>query len=345
MQRWLYASEATVNLTPTAFADRIYLPLASGALIALRASDGQMFWRSEIGGEISAAPVADEDGVYTASTTLETARRTSERHQQQQAGALHSLGREGGVTLWRRTLTAPLRGALALNQTTVFGGSDDGRIYAFRKKTGETLWSAQFPAGFNFRPLLINSHLYAGSEDGNFTALDQATGKVLWRYRTRGAVRGEAVAVDGVVYFGSLDGYVYALGAEDGRLRWRARTGAGVQAVASAENGLLVPSLDNFVYLLSYTRGDRLWKHQLAGRLAAMPLATSDGVLFTPLSGNTGIVLDLRDGRQLNSLPLGEDNSMAAAPIMAANMLLITTRHGLLAFSRAAVSAAHPEAK
>jgi outer membrane protein assembly factor BamB len=140
--------------------------------------------------------------------------------------------------------------------------------------------------------------------------------------------------VEGTVYFGSADGFVYAVDEIDGRLRWRARTGAGVQAVASVPGGLLVASLDNFVYLLSLNRGDRLWKRQLAGRLAAEPLTAPDGALFTPLSGDTGIVLDLRDGKQLNSLPIGEDNSTTASPIIAGNILFVTTRHGLLAFSR-----------
>ena len=104
--------------------------------------------------------------------------------------------------------------------------------------------------------------------------------------------------------------------------------------MASVPGGLLVASLDNFVYLLSLNRGDRLWKRQLAGRLAAEPLTTNDGALFTPLSGDTGVVLDLRDGKQLNSLPIGEDNSTTASPIVAGSMLFVTTRRGLLAFSR-----------
>jgi outer membrane protein assembly factor BamB len=110
--------------------------------------------------------------------------------------------------------------------------------------------------------------------------------------------------------------------------------GAGVQTVTFSQNGILVTSLDNSVYLLSFNGGDRLWKRLLAGRIAAEPLTTSDGVLFTPLSSSIGVVLDWRDGKQLNSLPIGEDNSLASAPIVAGKMLLVTTRHGLLAFSR-----------
>jgi hypothetical protein len=74
----------------------------------------------------------------------------------------------------------------------------------------------------------------------------------------------------------------------------------------------------------------------MAGRLPAQPLTAADGALFIPLSSDAGIVLDLRDGKQLNLLPLGEDASIAASPIVAGKIIFVTTRHGLLAFSRPA---------
>ena len=327
--RWQYESDHTVNLTPATDGERIYLPLAEGSLVSLRAIDGQLFWRTEIGGELSASPVADDGAVYIASKTV-----GAPDNRQSAMGTLRALGREAGVTLWMRTFRFPLQGALAANQTTLFGGGSDGRVYALDKKTGKFVWVMQHWSPFASRLVISGSRLYIGNDDGTLFSLDLATGKQAWRYRTQGAVRGRVAVVDGVVYFGSADGYVYALDEMSGRLRWRARTGAGVQAVASVPGGLLVASLDNFVYLLSFNRGDRLWKRQLAGRLAAEPLTTTDGALFTPLSGDTGVVLDLRDGKQLNSLPIGEDNSTTASPIVAGKMLLVTTRRGLLAFSR-----------
>ena len=327
--KWLYESELTTNLTPATDGERIYLPLASGQLVSLRATDGQLHWKADLGGELSSSPIADKGSVYIASETFgEPGPALRAR------GALRALGREGGITLWMRTLPMPIRGSLVANDVNLFGGSTDGRVYAVRKKTGDISWVMQFSAPFASHPVIFGSSLYIGSNDGTLFSLNQNTGKTNWRYRTRGAVRGRAVVANGIVYFGSADGFVYAVREADGRLRWKRRTGAGVQSVAFAQNGLLVASLDNFVYLVSFSRGDRLWKRLLAGRLAAEPLITSDGVLFTPLSSSTGVVLDLRDGKQLNSLPIGEDNSMSASPIVAGKILLVTTRHGLLAFSR-----------
>jgi eukaryotic-like serine/threonine-protein kinase len=327
--KWLYESELTINLTPATDGERIYLPLAAGILVSLRADDGQFLWKTDLGGELSSSPTADETSVYIASETI-----GDEGSAPRANGALRALGREGGITLWMRTLPMPIRGSIVANDVNLFGGSTDGRVYAVRKKTGDISWITQHSAPFASHPIIFGSNLYIGSNDGTLFSLNQSTGKVNWRYRTRGSIRGRAVVVDGVVYFGSADGYVYAVREADGRLRWRRRTGAGVQTVAFADNGLLVASLDNFVYLLSFNTGDRLWKRLLAGRIAAEPLTSPDGVLFTPLSSSIGVVLDLRDGKQLNSLPIGEDNSLAASPIAAGKVLFVTTRHGLLAFSR-----------
>ncbi len=327
--RWQYTTASTVNLTPATDGQRVYLPLAAGTIVSLRAFDGQMFWRTEIGGEFSASPAADDRGVYIASETGVVQGKAP-----QAAGALRALGRESGVTLWMRTLPFPLRGALAINEQVLFGGAGDGRVYAVSKKTGEMLWVNQFPTPFSSLPTISNTYLFIGNDDGTLFCLDQMTGRQIWRYRTRGQVRGRASVWHGVVYFGSADGYVYAIDEMTGRFRWRTRTGAGVQAVTVTDGGLLVASLDNFVYFLSLTRGARLWKRQLAGRIAAQPLAAADGALFTPLSGDTGVVLDLRDGKQLNSIPIGEDNTTAASPIVVDDVLFVTTRLGLLAFSR-----------
>ncbi|HEX8140295.1 MAG TPA: PQQ-binding-like beta-propeller repeat protein [Pyrinomonadaceae bacterium] len=327
--RWQYSTDSTINLTPATDGERIYLPLAAGMIVSLRASDGQLLWRTEIGGEFSASPVADDMGVYIASETG-VVHGTAPRA----AGALRALGRQSGVTLWMHTLPFPLRGALAMNERTLFGGASDGKVYAVSKRSGQILWTKQFSTPFLSIPTISGSYLLLGNDDGTLVCLEQETGKQLWRYRTRGPVRGRASVRQGIVYFGSADGYVYAVDKASGRFRWRTRTGAGVQAVTVTEGGLLVASLDNFVYSLSLDHGNRLWKRQLAGRIAAQPLAATDGALFTPLSGDTGVVLDLHDGKQLNSIPIGEDNTTAASPIVVNDVLFVTTRQGLLAFSR-----------
>lgn len=325
---WRYDSDLTLNLTPAFDLDRVYLPLAGGIIVSLKAGDGTLNWRSEFGGELSASPVADERSVYVASEIGKPASGARRAN-----GALRALGKEGGVTQWMRTLAAPLQGSLTLANGKLFGGGSDGRLYAFDRLTGEQRWVFDYNAAFNSQPVVADGRVYAGSEDGNLVVLDEQSGKLLWRYRTRGPVRGPAATHDNIVYFGSGDNYVYAVNTVTGLLRWRKRTGASVQAVVRAGEDLLVASLDNYVYKFSLT-GKRLWKRQMPGRISAQPLITQLEALFTPLSSSTGVVLELREGRQVNSLPVGEEITTSASPIAVGRIVLLTTEHGLLAFSQ-----------
>jgi eukaryotic-like serine/threonine-protein kinase len=325
--RWRYESNVTLNLTPAFDKERIYLPLAGGIIVALKALDGQLYWRSEMGGELSASPVADESMIYVASEVLS---KTGEA--QQAGGALRALGREGGVTQWMTPLVKPLRGSLAISGARLFAGGIDGRAYAFEKRTGGVLWSIPFSAPLNGHPVSSKGRVYFGSEDGTLLALEESTGKLLWRYRTKGAIRGPVAVSSKTVFFGSGDGYVYAVSSEKGRLIWKKRTGAGVEAVTFTTKGLLAASLDNFAYFLN-EKGAMLWKRQLPGRIPSRPLTVHEAALFTPLSSSAAVVLALKDGKQVNALPTGEELTSSAAPIIVGDAVIVTTEHAFLAFA------------
>ena len=326
--RWRYESTVTLNLTPAFDNERVYLPLAGGMIVALKAKDGQLYWRAEMGGELSASPVADDTAIYVASETTAPANES-----RASSGTLRALGREGGVTQWMTPLVRPLRGALTVADGKLFAGGSDGRAYAFDKRSGGVLWSIPFALQFSSQPVVKDGRVFLGSEDGTLLALDEATGQLIWRYRTKGALHGPVAVAGNNVFFGSGDGYVYALSSDKGRMKWRKRTGAGVEAVVLAGDGVLAASLDNFAYLLNL-KGTMLWKKQLPGRIAAQPLTVEEAALFTPLSSSEAVVLGLKDGKQVNSLPTGDELTSSASPILVGDAVILTTEHGLLAFSR-----------
>lgn len=328
--RWQFDSKNTTSFSPTSNKGHLYLPLTSGEIVSLNVSNGELRWRTEIGGQFSASPISDERGVYLASRNDEPSNMPQVLRS---TGAIRALSQSTGITLWMRTLHFPIQGALVSSETKLFGGAADGRIYAFNKASGEILWTFKYTSAFSSHPVLHGKRLYIGSEDGNLLALDESTGAVLWRYRTRGTLRGTIAVADNIIFFGSTDGYVYAYSEISGRLLWRRRTGAAVQAVVLTGDGIVVTSLDNFVYLLTPRRGELIWKRQLAGRIAALPLVDTQSALFAPLGGDACVVLSLRDGKQLNTLPVGEEGNTGATPLVSGNLLLIPTRRGLTAFA------------
>ncbi len=322
---WRYQTSQTTDLTPATDEHSIYVPLGGGVLVALNAADGKLRWKAEVGGDFSASPAADDRAVYSAT------RYTTEQEKQTR-GTLRAISKSTGVTLWMRTLSAPLAGGLAVAGNGLFGASADGHVYAFHKQTGLVIWSNEYGEEFSAQPIVSGNLVYIGSNGGIMRALNAQTGALVWQYKTRGAIHGSAAAHGDTVYFGSADGYVYAFSDVRKKLLWRRRTGAAVEAVAVVEEGAVASSLDNYAYLLSLNKGTLIWRRQLPGRISARPVTAGDGALFTPFSTEAAIVLNLHDGKPVNTLPLGEENSSAAAPVIAENVVVITAPHGLLAF-------------
>lgn len=323
---WRYHTDQTTDLTPAADAESVFFPLSSGVLLALNTADGKLQWKAEVGGDFSAALVADERSVYAATGYTEP-------EQKHTHGTLRALSKSTGLTWWMRTLPAPISGSLIADSVALFGGSVDGHVYSISKQTGQVIWSNQYAEEFSGHPQVVGNRVYFGSNAGVIRALDARTGQLVWEYKTRGPIQGAIAVKDNMAYFGSGDGNVYAFDEIRSKVRWQRRTGAAVQAIALVENGVLASSLDNFAYLLSLNKGALIWRQQLPGRISSRPITATDGALFTPFSTDTAIVLNLRDGKPANTLSLGEENSSAAAPISVNRLVLITTPHALLAFA------------
>jgi outer membrane protein assembly factor BamB len=326
---WSVETSDLVYLTPAADGEKVFLTQAGGNIFSLNPTDGTLSWKSEIGGEVSAAPVADRKGIYVASETTPS-QDNSFYHA---TGVLRMLGSVSGVTLWMRTLAAPIRGALVLDGNAIFGCTSEGQLYAIKKASGEVAWADYVPGGFAPAPIVYEKDLYICDHTGNIYSIDKITGRTNWRYRTQKSLRTPIAFVEGTLYSGSGDGSVYAINVSTRRLKWRIRTGAAIQSLAPAGKCLLATSLDNFAYCLSPESGAKLWKRQLAGRIEAQPLVLGDTVLLSPISGDESVILNLEDGKKVNSVYVGEDNNTEASPTVVRNLLLLPTRKGLFAYA------------
>jgi outer membrane protein assembly factor BamB len=327
--RWHFKTDRVTNLTPAADNERAYMPLGNGSIVSVRLSDGGLIWRSDIGGAVSASPAVDNRNVFVASESLPTPKSVYP----QATGVLRALSRQSGLTTWMRTLPSPIRGVINLNGKHLFVTSADGRLYAFRKETGEIRWIKYNSSPFSPLSLLEGQTLYAYDSYGDILSIELENGMTLWRYRTRKSLSAPVAIHGSMIYAGTADGFVYAIDRTNGRLRWRVRAGAAIQAVLAGEKWVLATSLDNFVYCLSPENGAKIWKRQLAGRVTAQPLVLNNHVLLAPLVGDECVVLNLEDGKKVNSIYVGEDNNTEAAPLLTIDALLLTTREGLLALN------------
>src|ERR1043165_8383350 len=192
--RWSFEADNISNITPAFNEEAVYVPLGNGAVVSLRRESGELSWRSDLGGVITSTPSADSRGVYLASEIPPSGSKYP-----QATGVLRALGGKSGVTLWMRTLPSPIRGALAANDTTLFGRSSDGRIYAVTKENGEIAWIKYGSLPFNTSPVLYGRTLYVVDTGGSLYAIDESTGQTSWRYRTRAQSGASLAIIEGTV--------------------------------------------------------------------------------------------------------------------------------------------------
>jgi outer membrane protein assembly factor BamB len=329
---WNFESKTLTGLAPVEIGGVLITPLTAGVVLAVAADDGELLWKAELGGELSCSPAADLNAVFVASE--ETPAAGGPAGSQGPRGVLRALSRANGITLWSKSLPTPLR-SLLLHRGTIYGVGDGGRFYALRSEGGGVLWETKLPSTPQGGFAHSNGKIFIATKDGGLIAVDGATGRTLWDYRTQKAMAG-LFAVDGDrVYLGTAGGYVHALEEVNGQLRlsWSRRAGTAVQGVSLAPGGLLVTSLDNFAYFLEPRRGRRVWKRQLPGRVLPQVITDARNALLTPLGGEACIALSLKDGRLVNTLPVGKDNGIVAPPLLTDSNVIVPTRNGLLAFA------------
>jgi len=100
---------------------------------------------------------------------------------------------------------------LAVTDTHVFMGCQDGALYAFDAEKGERLWSYKTDDVIaTSSPSVAGGLVYFGSWDGNLYAIDTA-GKLVWRQKLGGRINSSPCPGDGIIYVGCDDGKVYAI--------------------------------------------------------------------------------------------------------------------------------------
>ena len=328
---WQYL-EATTTFAPAVDEQRIYLPLAGGRVVCLDRKDGAPLWVSELGGVVSAPVIIGEQAVFVA-----TRKVTADGAEA--GAAVRAMDKTTGLTLWAHDYPRYFPSPLVLSNGRIYAGCADGSLYAISATNGDVLWKAQTGDVVRAPALVTDAIVYFGSDDGALHGVENDKGHEVFKFQTQGKITGAPVMDERFCYFGTSEGFVYAVDKVSGKLRWRSRTGASVEATpVITGDKILVASFDNFIYALSRASGNRLWKRRFDNRLTAAPLVEGDAAMVAPYRGDAIAVFLNADGRRVNFYRLEKETEIVAAPILADNLLLISTDKGLLAATPAQAS-------
>lgn len=249
---WDYVNSSGVVVADPRSADAEWVVIGNGDgyVYALRAEDGEIQWRYEVGARVRSTPAVWEGMVFVGGGD----------------GFVYALDLEDGSLRWRfETAGASMNPAdfgfdrtqiyssPAVANGVVYVGSRDASLYAIDARTGEGLWHREDGSAWVISsPAVASGRVYAGrSSSGNLWAHDAGTGADLWVRSTGDWIQGSPEIADGVVHVGNREGWVFAFSAEDGRELWRYRTGDAVYSSPVVADGrLYVGSDDGHLYAL-----------------------------------------------------------------------------------------------
>lgn len=247
--------------------DRL-LAAASGSLVALDVSDGDVLWETPVGHTLGGTPAVTSEVAYLAAWN----------GGELQARGVAAIDLEDGTVRWRAVPDVDVTTAPTLADGSVYvGGSfNSEHVIALDATDGSERW--RFPAGRRTPTPAVADGLVvaAGGEEHAAYGLDADGGEERWRFETGDWVQAAPTVHDDTVYVGTRDGRVHALAATDGEERWTKRVGNAVRnSVAATDEAVYVPTDRSLVALTP--DGTELWSAGPRGSLP--PTVTADGLL------------------------------------------------------------------
>jgi outer membrane protein assembly factor BamB len=199
--------------------------------------------------------------------------------------------------LWHFKSSDGMVGCAAVVGAQVYLPCLNGQLVSVDRASGKPQWAYRsiestnpndFAPGFKAAPTVGADTVYVGDEEGTLHAVDRTNGKLKWKFATGNEIAGSVALLNDKIIFGSHDSYLYCLNASDHSVVWKFQT-------------------ENFVNCSTAIEGN-----------------------YTFIAGcDTKVrVIDIRGGKEVYEVPLGEGAYLIASPAVMGDMLYVGTHDG-----------------
>lgn len=165
-KRWEYvAIPGRVRSTP-AYSKKfgvVVVGSSDGAAYCLRASDGELMWKYQAGGEINGSFVFDEGRGNVIFGSLD--------------GHIHIVSVSNGLSVKTIGIGTGIYSTPCIYEGCAYISSLDKRVYRLNLETFEFEWTFVSDGRIFASPMVANGRVYVGSNDGRLYELDVETGK------------------------------------------------------------------------------------------------------------------------------------------------------------------------
>ena len=112
--------------------------------------------------------------------------------------------------IWFKRLEGPATSSPVVAGDTLYLGLGN-KMVAIDIQSRDKRWEFETGGTIRSSPSVVDSTVFFGSEDGRLYAVDAASGEKLWDYLTGDKITASPAVVNGVVYISSHDGKLYAI--------------------------------------------------------------------------------------------------------------------------------------
>jgi len=211
---------------------------------------------------------------------------------------LYALDLQGKL-VWKFTAGQALWGTPVIDDTNVYFGSMDHKVYALNMTTGKMVWSTELDGAIQGAITLgPDGVLYAGTLGDSVFALDNATGKTLWQHTATSRVWSAPVIGDGCLYVGDQAGRIVSLAVDSGKENWGIQPDGPVLGSPLVLTGNIVFGTESGSLIAVDPGGKISWTQAITGKLYSTPVLAGDLLLVAPVEGDATLVALDQNGTQ-----------------------------------------------
>lgn len=303
----------------------------SGEITAIDSEDGEKLWESYLGGTISRKPILSEEDLFVI-TEIGKDSATQVESNITQKRILRSVSALTGITKWEKEIEIGNEFIYFPDKNLITFLTDELQEISYDTVNGDLVAKQNFKIADTSLPSKFPIHTLKDRVEFFAEILPSSKNRKylegLWNNPGLTALS----AGKSVVFWADKRGRITAFDSVTGRNAWEMRFGGAITTLNVLDQGLLVASLDNFLYLLDRKNGKVLWKRRFSGRITDSPGIVGESALVNVYGESSVFFINLKDGKIFNRIDL-RDDLVTGEPFPVDNLIIVPSSRKLTAFA------------
>lgn len=323
---WEYLFESGEGQIITGQKDKLFISGSGGRLRATYALTNDVLWMSELGGRIDALLPVAGIGVFVVTSSIIS--------KEPSLSTLRLLNSETGLVKFAVQTQTVGKVFLAYLGSRIVVIDQSGSLSAFDVNSGASVWQTKSSGGLTATPATGDNIIAVATDAKKIDFVSVGDGSQVSSTATGREMKTLTFRTNQMLVAGDDRGNVTNYRNQTGAVWWKFKSGARVGTIIETDDGVLVGSFDNFLYMISKYSGDVKWKRRLNGRVLYRPLISKKELFVTVSGQDEAVVIDIDNGKIIEQIKLGEERFPVSDPIFTEiGTAIFPVAGGLIAFS------------